>query len=224
MAIHHESVAATIDQLGFALIQRHMPSAPTVDAMASLGTTLAIPRLGDIQVLKPRRLTDASPNIYSGNYGYGEFPLHTDLAHWHIPPRYLALRCVKGTLDVATRVLDGNVLIKAIGESELRRALVQPRRPQFGCRPLLRLLDRGADASLLLRWDFLFIQPATEKSAEIYAAVRDYLGSAHLIEVFLAHEGDTLILDNWRILHGRSSVPDAAVFRHVERVYMGTLQ
>jgi Taurine catabolism dioxygenase TauD, TfdA family. len=38
-------------------------------------------------------------NQYSGNYGLAEFPLHSDLAHWAVPPRYFMLRCVAGAVE-----------------------------------------------------------------------------------------------------------------------------
>src|SRR5919202_3198094 len=156
-----ENITDAVNDQGFVFIRRYLPKEPSLSAMSRLGTLVQVQGLAEIQELKPRLQADASPNIYSGNYGYGRFPLHTDLAHWCIPPRYLVLRCVTGTEDVATHLLDGNEVIAAIGETQLWRALVQPRRPVGSNRPLLRLYDQRDQDTPFLRWDKLFISPAT---------------------------------------------------------------
>lgn len=44
-----------------------------------------------------------------------------------------------------------------------------------------------------------------------------------LVTLTFAHDGDTLIVDNWRFLHGRSSVKQADLDRRLERVYISEL-
>ena len=36
-------------------------------------------------------------------------------------------------------------------------------------------------------------------------------------------EGDTVIIDNWRMLHGRPAVPEGRRDRHLQRVYLRSL-
>jgi L-asparagine oxygenase len=218
-----ENVFNTVNEYGFVFIKSHRPEESTLTATSDFGTVLQLPSAPDVQVLRPRLQNEAPPNIYSGNYGYSAFPLHTDLAHWCIPPRYLALRCISGFNNVVTRLLDGNELVATIGEIALRRALVQPRRPFMHNRPLLRLLDQRIQATFF-RWDSLFVTPATAKSATTCVLVTKYLEAAKPIEIVLSNPGDTLVLDNWRMLHGRSAVPEIGIGRRIERVYMGALQ
>ena len=45
-----------------------------------------------------------------------------------------------------------------------------------------------------------------------------------LVLITLANPGDTLIIDNWRVLHGRSSVGEGDTDRMIERVYLSELQ
>jgi len=178
-----------------------------------------VPGLPDVQVLIPRLQTEATPNAYSGTYGQGSFPLHTDLAHWFTPPRYFALRCVTGGAGVSTLLIDSKDLVAEIGDLPLRRALVHPRRPIEGSRPLLRLLDRR-EAESFLRWDSLFVSPATKESAATCAAVKRSLSAPATFKFILLRRGDTLVVDNWRMLHGRSPVPATSVDRRIERVYL----
>lgn len=151
-----------ITSIGFAVIRRFDGDSASIDAANRLGHVDIVEGLDPVQTLIPRPLDEAAPNTYSGNFGCSSLPLHTDLAHWARPPRYIALRCVRGAPNVATRVLDGRALIASIGADTLRMALVQPRRPMRNVRQLLRLLERFGDSSCdLIRWDSLYLRPAS---------------------------------------------------------------
>ncbi len=214
------SIREQVCQNGFAFVQRLSPQADSFHVAASLGKPLQLGGDRIVQRLIP--LSASTPNTYSGNYGLNPFPFHTDLAHWNLPPRYLMLRCVKGYSEVPTLILDGNTLISDIGSEILRRAVVRPRRPRAGEVRLLRLLAEGPDAEIL-RWDSLYLKPASRVGERAFADVHDSLDSTTPIAVALVEEGDTMVIDNWRILHGRSAVMEKFSDRHLERVYLGSL-
>nr|WP_281066390.1 TauD/TfdA family dioxygenase [Xanthobacter flavus] len=44
------------------------------------------------------------------------------------------------------------------------------------------------------------------------------------MSIALAHPGDTLIIDNWRMLHARSPIPPGREDRSIQRVYLGALK
>ena len=205
------------------MIKGRLPELSGVAAFSGLGEIVRLPGVAEVQVLTPRHADHAPPNTYIGNFGIQTFPLHTDLAHWFLPPRYFALRCVIGARHVSTSLVDVKGLISAVGRLNLLRALVRPRRPLNRNRPLLRLLSRREDGIDLFRWDSLFIVPATNKSQGICETVADALTSIEPIEVLLQNPGDTLILDNWRMLHGRSQITAGDELRRVERAYLGAI-
>ena len=177
-----------------------------------------------MQSLIPREQTEALPNTYSGNFGFGAFPLHTDLAHWAIPPRFLVLRCVRGAASVGTRLLNGKTLAKRFGVDSLRTILVQPRRPMRNGKQLMNIVERiGSSAELRLRWDSIYLKPASSLSAELFADVIEFLKRAESLEIFLLEKGDTLIIDNWRCLHGRAGVDDRTKERQIDRAYLGSI-
>lgn len=215
-----ESVATN----GYALIPGHRPDLTTVEAVSLLGTPLTLTGFSTIQELRPHEASDAAPNTYSGNFGVGEFPMHTDLAHWAVPPRYLVLRCIQGAAEVATCVIDGNILIEQFGTTLLRRTLVQPRRPVGNGKQLLRLMDRfdHCDAPVL-RWDSIYLRPATAESEKAFMLVSKHIASMVKDDAVLLAPGDTLVIDNWRMIHRRSPVPETAANRHIDRVYVGVL-
>jgi L-asparagine oxygenase len=214
------SVRAQVYENGFAFVQRLLPQTDSFHVAAALGKPLQLGGDQIVQRLVP--LSASTPNTYSGNYGLNPFPFHTDLAHWNLPPRYFMLRCVKGYSDVPTLILDGNKLISDVGSEILRRAVVRPRRPRAGEVRLLRLLAEGLDAQIL-RWDSLYLKPASRIGEKAFADVHDSLDSITPIAVALVQEGDTMVIDNWRMLHGRSAVMENYSDRHLERVYLGTL-
>ena len=211
---------------GHAFIPRFQPDVTTEQALSSLGKVVAIEGLDPVQELSPKRLPDAPPNTYSGNFGVDEFPLHTDLAHWAVPPRYVALRCLAGSRSVRTRLFDGRQLIGRFGVALLQRTLVQPRRPLVNGRQLLRVLDEVSNTARTrcLRWDDVYLRPATEMSHRVVENVRRCLGDLPTTDVILGGRGDTIVFDNWRYLHGRSSVGPSAMTRRIARAYLGSLR
>jgi alpha-ketoglutarate-dependent taurine dioxygenase len=186
-------------------------------SVAQVGTPVSLGSGSSLHALTPASTDQRGPNSYSGLYGLGAFPLHTDLAHYRLPPRYFVLRCrLPGSL-VGTTLLDSADIVASVGASLLSRGLVQPRRPRAGTRPLLRLYD---PAIRLFRWDFEFIRPASDAGAEAVAAVGAALHRSEPAEIRLDYPGDMVVIDNWRMLHGRTAVPPSGTGRCIERVYL----
>jgi hypothetical protein len=80
-------------------------SDPTEQIAKKVGTIANIFGISTVQSLIPRSRQHASPSSYSGIYGKNSFPLHTDMAHWSVPPHYLMLRCIEPDKSVKTTIL-----------------------------------------------------------------------------------------------------------------------
>lgn len=171
-----------------------------------------------VQYLVPR--FNATPNTYSGIYGLNRFPFHTDLAHWRLPPRFLLLRCLRGYRGVPTQLVDGHALIKAVGLDILSRAIFEPRRPRQGKLELLHLYE---PVSGCFRWDEVFLKPGSRIGDLAALRVRNWLSQRMPQSIVLEKIGDTLVVDNWRMLHARSPIPAECQNRKIERVYLGDL-
>jgi hypothetical protein len=156
-------------------------------------------------------------NTYGGNYGHGPLPLHTDLAHWYRPPRYVLLRCISGTKSVATQLLNRRQLEAWIPPSLMRRALFSPRRRLEGKLFLLRMLTEEC-----FRWDQLFLKPQNTAAHEVTERMQEITLKLPAESVVLAHVGQTLLIDNWSTLHGRSAVPATESGRMIDRIYLET--
>jgi len=213
------AIAAALEQDGYAYLEQWHADVALIELVQQHGVALNFGK-SPVHRIVPQQ--NATPNTYSGIYGLGEFPLHTDMAHWPEPPRYMLLRCVKGQSTVATTVLDAWDVIRRTGPLDLARALVKPRRPLHGTVPLLTVLRAGRpDRAMLFRWDDRYIVPASSAGQLGMNRVRAILPEMVARKIHLCKPGDTLWLDNWRILHGRSSVPHSCTDRVIERVYLG---
>ncbi len=209
---------------GYAVVRAFKPELSSIDAFETFGKIDSVEGLNSIQALIPREISSTTPNTYSGNFGMSEFPLHTDLAHWAVPPRYLALRCLNGTSTVATHLYDGTELISRFGMESLCMALVKPRRPMQNGQQLLRLLERSDIRDIYrIRWDCLFLKPASATAEELLHRMKIFISNVNPVEVVLLNRGDTLIIDNWRCLHGRSSALGGELARHIDRAYLNSI-
>jgi L-asparagine oxygenase len=216
-------VISRVRSNGFAFIPRFRPNELDQEPFDALGQLDHLPGLNLVQELKPTHLSDSTPNTYSGNFGYDAFPFHSDMAHWPTPPRFLALRCIKGTTDVKTRLLDSSVLAEALGPSRLRRTVVKPRRPLEMAFPLMRLMEQNRYGEHLFRWDSIFMIAASRQSLTVCNEVEEWLATHNPTEVALSETGDTLVIDNWRMLHARSPVPKEGKNRIIHRAYFSNL-
>jgi hypothetical protein len=212
------AVADTLRACGFVLIQKWRPDLPTDELAASFTEIQDIAGISRVQVLTPKTRAESTPNVYSGNFGYGCFPLHTDLAHWFIPPRFVMLRCICGDNDVATSVLGWDALTSYLPPEAVQRARFRPRKPVRGRFHLLPF-RQSLDGVELRRWDGLFLMPDNSDGARIASFLTGFQSEHLLTKIVLREPGDTLILDNWRTLHGRSDVSQSSQ-RVIERVYL----
>lgn len=181
------------------------------------GGIYRVPGMALIQTLTPRSKAEP-PNTYSGLFGYGEFPFHTDLAHWHRPPRYLVMRCVTPDESVSTRLVPATSVLPEHHADAAQRALFKPRRRLDQKSYFLRVSEPS-----LSRWDSIFIEPANKVAMELKFDIEARLSLFAFESVVFSRAGQVLIIDNWSILHGRSPVSHPSQGRAIERVYLNTV-
>lgn len=206
---------------GYAFVSAYCPRADALEVANALGQPLEPWEGGIVQDLIPR--SRATPNTYSGIYGLGCFPFHTDLAHWRTPPRYLLLRCVIGYADVPTLLLDGKSFFDSVTLDILTRAIFKPRRPRNGTLELLRLCEPTSDG-YCFRWDEMFLKPASKIGDLASQRIKEQLDKCEPLRIALAQVGDTLLIDNWRMLHARSPIPAEREDRKIQRIYLESLE
>jgi hypothetical protein len=165
------------------------------------------------EVIVPRTIEEGRARSLSALHGRGCLPLHVELSHRVRPCRYVLLGCLDpGDPAVATTLLDWRALDFTDGERCVLRSapiLVRTGRRSF----YSTILPPGGE---YLRFDQECMEPADERGR----------GAMHLLERKLAKRspwshmwqaGDILIIDNWRVLHGRQSAT-ASAGRRLARV------
>ena len=217
-----QNINFALERLGYVFLPSFMPNNSIVDALHWLGSNKPKDVVEPSQTLLPRRQQESDESTYSGNFGLGEFPFHTDGAHFRNPPRYVMLRCVKGYKEITTPLIDGYMLVGMIGKDRLIRSLISPRKPTGSYYPRYTIY-RDTEYGGLLRWDQLFLKPASKAGEEGFSAMLKMINLCHKIVVGLANSGDTLIMDNHRILHGRARILSGMEDRKLERIYMEKL-
>lgn len=185
-----------------------------LDVSNKIGDIYRVSTMPLVQTLTPRLIENEKENTYSGNYGLNEFPFHTDLAHWFVPPRYLLLRCVKPGVDVPTRLIDSKDIINEDVKELFDRAHFMPRKRLDRRSNLLRIFSAN-----LFRWDSLFIEPANKVGIKLKAYIDEVLPKIEYKELYLSSKGDCLLIDNWRMLHSRGCIDSRSMERKIERVY-----
>ena len=215
---------------GFAFIPSWSPNSNTFEVAQFLGKTIELAKVSDkfniktVQALEPRYKQSGANRVYSDIFGLNKFPLHTDLAYWREPPHYLVLRCLRGSSEVLTKILNVAIVERIAGELVIQRALVKPRRLPHNmpvCVLPLRPTGLGNNS---IRWDSVFLKPVNGAASQFFDVMARLDSDTTLgVNVPLVNHGDTLVIDNWRVLHGRSSVPSHGEMRRIERVYLSSL-
>jgi L-asparagine oxygenase len=218
-----------LERDGYVVEKKFCPNLSTLEVARVLGSIVNIPDLLPnsgipiVQSIRPRETSEVGDNQYSGHYGLSAFPIHTDLAHWILPPRYLLLRCLVGSEDIFTTLIHSNHVERAVGAPCLQKAVLRIRKHSVGSSGLVRAISRY-NQEPIFRWDPVFLQPLNRHAYLLKSVMLDPAFENAAARVLLQHPGDTLVIDNWRMFHGRSQVPARSVGRRVERVYLSEVR
>lgn len=170
-------------------------------AIASqLGTPVTTRAGGDlIDILVPTNTEDAKSSSLSKVYSTAEFPLHVDTAHWLTPCRYIVLACVwPGSSGRSTLLLDTRNL--HLDDRQLALLHGTPLRVTNGRNSFFStILSRSRP---FVRYDPGCMTAATPEGTEALAVLSRSRWDEVVEEVHW-QPAQVVILDNWRLLHGR---------------------
>lgn len=154
-----------------------------------------------VEALRPKAPETAPPASLSRKYGLDAFPFHVDTAHWVTPARFMILSCVSlGDEVVPTLLLNRNDVNLSSDERNIANSavfLVKNGRNSF----YSSIFGGGRE---FIRYDPGCMEPQGQdaiKALAIFAheRVRRY------VQEFSWEIGDSLIIDNWRMLHARAA-------------------
>lgn len=196
---------AELNEAGWATSYAGDSERHVVRALGSLVDQLGVAVKGRggsrIEMIAPTSCEHAYRRSLSAEHGLKPLPLHVELSHRRRPCRYVAFGCLDpGKPSVATTILDRHTV--KFSESEqalLRNAVV-----------LVRSGRRSFYSSILpenepfLRFDAGCMEAIDLRGREAIQMMEARL--AHCSPAYHRwHTGDVLVLDNWRVLHGRAS-------------------
>ena len=118
-----------------------------------------------------------------------------------------------------TNLLQWADITKFISTSTLRRAVFTVRKKRDGCSGLLRAVSSQGGAEVF-RWDSIFLRPFNVHAERVQSAMSNPMLWNKIEKALLEHPGDTIVIDNWRTLHGRTRVSPESTKRRIERVYL----
>jgi Taurine catabolism dioxygenase TauD, TfdA family len=155
-----------------------------------------------VELLRPKTPETAQPASLSRNYGLQAFPFHVDTAHWTVPARFLLISCVHpGDVAVPTLLVDRDSVQLAEEEKALAKSavfLIKNGRNSFYSSIL-------GSRQGFIRYDPGCMEPQTQDAVEALKFYSHERVRPSLHEVNW-NPGETLIIDNWRILHARAAV------------------
>lgn len=167
---------------------------------AQLGTPVATRASGNVcETLKPTDAHFAHPHSLSGIYSLGEFPLHSDTAHWMTPCRFLIVACLSpGSGNRPSLLLDTQQL--ALDQEQISLLQRTPLRVTNGRNSFFSTIL--AKNRPFVRFDPGCMTPLTADGRRALAVFSKSRWPDH-VETIYWHEGKVLVIDNWRLLHGR---------------------
>jgi Taurine catabolism dioxygenase TauD, TfdA family len=174
-----------------------------LDEIRVLGDLLgarAVGRAGLVEeIIKPQPSHEAHPRSLSVQYGLDSLPFHVELSHRPRPCRYLLLGCIDpGWPSAETRLLDWRTLGFSPDEYQLLESA-----------PVLVRTGRRSFYSTFLPSDHTFLRydpgclEALDERGRTALKLLERRLSLGSPESHQWCRGDILIIDNWRILHGR---------------------
>lgn len=151
------------------------------------------------EVISPLSPADAHPNSLSMKYGLDSLPLHVELSHRRIPCRWLLLGCLDpGTPSALTLLLDWRSLSFSPQEYALLKdspLLIRSGRNSF----YTTILSPNSD---FIRYDLGCIEAIDKRGQAALELMKQRLAVATPY-IHQWKQGEILVIDNWRVLHGR---------------------
>ena len=154
-----------------------------------------------IDRLIPRAAIEAPLHSLSGRFGKCSFPLHTDLAHWPVPPSFLMLAAERASQSSAVTTF---ARIPVLSDREFEQVSAGIFTISNSSKSFLgSICERGRS---FFRFDPVCMKPIDDVSVEALRVFSASVNGRSLQGTVQWATGDIVVVNNWTVLHGRSSV------------------
>lgn len=174
----------------------------------------------DVKALRPVDRVHARRNSLSARFGLGLQPLHTDGAYMPSPPRLILFECLSpGEQTCGTRILQPDLQQLAQRDQSVLRHSGWVAAASARKRMYCSVLETLPLSAIRLRFDPCCMTNSYVANA-LTEAVRELSSISSETSIHL-DGGDWLLVDNWRVLHGRDDGAHLSPGRRLKRTYLG---
>lgn len=154
-----------------------------------------------VEVLKPKSADLAYANSLSAQYQLSSFPYHVDTAHWPTPCKYIVMGCKSpGSCNRKSLLIDWKSL--QLDDSDMNTLKNAVFLVKDGARSFYSSIL--SDNNQFIRYDIGCMHATGPDSKTALQILSSAFDKSIKIEIEW-EEDDILVLDNWRLLHGRGS-------------------
>lgn len=183
----------------------------------SIGQIQRHPNGDEIFTLTPKDGLNSTKGTFSNKYGFGRFPLHTDTAFYVQPIRYMMLSMNKPS-ETCTTLLSIEKLFEKLNPNDeyiASRAIYKVKTSESSFYTSLILESRGIK---YMRYDPTCMFPVNKAAKEFELKLHE-LFTLVKPESITWNKPKTIIIDNWKVLHGRSGAK-MDEHRELKRIYI----
>jgi len=146
------------------------------------------------ETLIPKKRNEIKKLSLSYAYGLNEFPLHTDGATYQIPPRFILLKSLSNsdtktfladTIDIKNNIITAN-----------SKWIIKTEKGELETKLIYQYKNNE-----IFRFNRLLMKSIDGNKKEVYRAINNLK-----ISKINWEKNKILIIDNWRILHGREKL------------------
>lgn len=177
----------------------------------------------EFSIIQPQpttiKLNGKNPT-FSSTYGLNSFPFHTDTAFRKIPARFIIMKSTlpSNTATIFFNFADFYNSLDNINKNQLYNAIFSIKSTQGSYYNTI-FIDKQKK---FVRLDPLIMTPQNESGRECFNILNKFSISNQLIFRLIWNGSNILIIDNWRIVHGREKVVELEYKnRKLERIYVG---
>lgn len=202
---------------GFLEIQSSSEDQELISIANQIGNIVDHPNRERVFTLKPKTKVGTVKGTFSNRFGHSEFPFHTDTAFILTPVRYLLFHNVeKSTCD--TILISFQRIIDALTTKELENLeraifLVKTNQISFYTSLLLKANDE-----IGIRYDQTCMFPSNKSAKFIEPIIQNILSACKPLSINWTGN-KTVIIDNWKNLHGRKAI-GTDTSRELKRIYI----
>lgn len=193
----------------------------TNDELISLATSIGQiqrhPNGAEIFTLTAKDGLYSTKGTFSNKFGFGDFPLHTDTAFYIKPIRYMILSMNKPS-EASTTLLSIKRLFEKLSPNDeylASRAIYKVKTNEGSFYSSL-FIENERNKSF--RYDSTCMFPVNNAAKEFEIKLHEIFSQVEL-ENINWNKPKTIIIDNWKVLHGRSRVK-MDEHRELKRIYI----